>query len=60
MTLKEIRKEYESSPNIVKIFNTLIDVVISNYYQSKEIYDESIQLNTIRNINFGIKPEIKV
>jgi len=60
MTLEEIRKDYENSPNIVKIFNTLIDVVISNYYQSKDIYDESVELNTIRNINFSIKPEIKL
>ena len=32
MTHEEIRKEYENLPDIVKIFNTLIDVVISNYY----------------------------
>lgn len=59
MTHEELKKEYESAPDIIKTFNTLIDVVISNYYQSKDIYIQSVQLNTIRNINFRIKPEIK-
>lgn len=38
MTHEDIRKEYENAPDIIKVFNTLIDVVISNYYQSKDIY----------------------
>lgn len=60
MTIEEIRKQYKNSPEIVKTFNTLIDVVISNYYESRGLYLESIELNTIRNLNFKIKPEIKL
>ncbi len=43
----------------IEIFNTLIDVVISNFYQDKAIYEESLNKNTIKNINYGIKPQIK-
>ena len=42
MTIEEIRKEYENSPDIVKIFNTLIDVTMSEFYHNKGVYLESL------------------
>lgn len=59
MTIEEIRKEYENSPDIVKTFNTLIDVTMSEFYHNKGTYLESLELETIKNINFSYKPEIK-
>ncbi len=59
MTIEEIRKEYENSPDIVKTFNTLIDVTMSEFYHNKGAYLESLELETIKNINFSYKPEIK-
>lgn len=59
MTLDEMRKEYQNSPDFVKTFNTLIDVIISNFYTSKDRYDEVLELGNIQNLNYSYKPEIK-
>lgn len=59
MNRHELRKTYDNSPEFVKDFNTIIDIVISNFYQSKKIYDDAITNNTIQHINFSIKPNIK-
>ena len=58
-TLNDLKNEYDNSPEIIKEFNMLIDIIISNFYQSKNIYDRCLEENTIKIINFSIKPNIK-
>lgn len=48
MTIEEIRKEYENSPDIVKTFNTLIDVTMSEFYHNKGAYLESLELKKLK------------